>query len=139
MRATTRTRAGRWTVLRAVAGLAALGLGPGACAVPAPAAIPAELPNRTDQGEFHLRWALLREPDLVRAVGRAETGRVVAWATLGLLGVDRDGRVVSQGRTDLSGSFGRTTQPFEIRLRPTGREARFELVLLQAQEGKPGE
>jgi hypothetical protein len=28
--------------------------------------------------------------------------------------------------------------PFEVALRPTGREERFDLVLIHAQEGKPG-
>jgi len=111
-----------------------------ACAVPAPLAIPADLPNHTDQWGFSFRWALAREPTTVRAAGVMESSsRVIPWATLALFGVDASGRVVSRGQTDVRGGFGRTSLPFEITLRPTGREERFDLVLLHAQEGKPGE
>jgi hypothetical protein len=65
--------------------------------------------------------------------------RVVAWARVGLFGVDRNGRVVSRGDSEIPGSFGQTTLPFEVSLRPTGREDRFDLVLLYANEGKPGD
>ena len=111
-----------------------------ACAAPAPLAIPADLPNHTDQWGFSFRWALAREPATVRAAGVMESSsRVIPWATLALFGVDANGRVVSRGQTDIRGGFGRTSLPFEITLRPTGREERFDLVLLHAQEGKPGE
>jgi hypothetical protein len=109
-------------------------------AASAPLAIPSDLPNRTDQGEFHFRWALVREPGAVRAVGLAEAPtRVVAWVRVALFGVDRDGRVVSRGDTEIAGGFGRSILPFEVALHPTGREDRFDLVLLQAHEGKPGD
>jgi hypothetical protein len=118
--------------------LGLLGLGTGATG--APLAIPSDLPNRTDQGEFHFRWALVREPGVVRAVGLAEAPtRVVAWARVALFGVDRNGRVVSRGDTEIPGGFGRTALPFEVSLHPTGREDRFDLVLIQAHEGKPGD
>jgi hypothetical protein len=125
---------------RMVLALCVLVLGTGACSTGPPIAVPADLPNRTDQGEFRFRWALVREAATVRAVGLAESpSRVVSWATLALFGVDRDGRVVSRGDSDLQGGFGRTSFPFEIALRPTGREERFELVLIHAQEGRPGD
>jgi hypothetical protein len=77
---------------------------------------------------------------MVRAAGLAESPtRIVSWAKLALFGVDRDGRVVSRGESDLQGGFGRTSVPFEIALQPTGREERFELVVVHAQEGKPGD
>jgi len=118
----------------------ALALLSAACAGGAPLAIPADLPNRSDQGGFTFRWALAQEPDSVRAAGVMESRtRPVPWATVALFGVDAGGRVVSRGQTDLRGGFGRTSLPFEITLRPTGREERFDLVLLHAQEGKPGE
>jgi hypothetical protein len=121
-------------------GLVILALGAAACAASSAIAIPADLPNRTDQGQFHFRWALIREPAMVRAVGLAESPtRIVSWAKLALFGVDRDGRVVSRGESDLQGGFGRTSVPFEIALQPTGREERFELVVVHAQEGKPGD
>jgi hypothetical protein len=125
------SRGGSWMVLALLAA---------ACAVPAPLAIPADLPNHTDQWGFSFRWALAREPTTVRAAGVMESSsRVIPWATLALFGVDASGRVVSRGQTDVRGGFGRTSLPFEITLRPTGREERFDLVLLHAQEGKPGE
>jgi hypothetical protein len=65
--------------------------------------------------------------------------RVVSRTTLELFGVDREGRVVSQGQGDIQGGFGSTSGPFDVALRPTGREARFELVLVHVQEGKPGD
>lgn len=124
-------RAGSWM---------ALALLTAACAAPTPLAIPADLPNRTDQWGFSFRWALAREPTTVRAAGVMESSsRVIPWSTLALFGVDGGGRVVSRAQTDLHGGFGRTSVPFEITLRPTGREERFDLVLLRAQEGKPGE
>jgi hypothetical protein len=46
---------------------------------------------------------------------------------------------VSRGETEIQGGFGRTSLPFEITLRPTGREERFHLVLVHAQEGKAGD
>jgi hypothetical protein len=122
-------------------GLAILALGAAACTTSSAVAIPADLPNRSDQGQLHLRWALIREPAVVRAVGLAESPtRIVSWATVALYGVDRDGRVVSRGQSDLrNGGFAHTSMPFEITLRPTGQEERFDLVLLHAQEGKPGD
>jgi hypothetical protein len=122
-------------------GLMILVLGAAACTASSAIAITTDLPNRSDQGQLHFRWALIREPAMVRAVGLAESPtRIVSWATVALFGVDREGRVVSRGQSDLrSGGFDRTSLPFEITLRPTGREERFELVLLHAQEGKPGD
>ncbi len=137
---TTRVRRTGCALSSMVLGLGVLVLGTAACTARAPIAIPADLPNRTDQGEFRFRWALLREPDTVRAVGLAEApSRVVAWARVALFGVDRDGRVVSRGDTEVPGGFGRNTLPFEVTLRPTVREERFELVLIHAHEGKPGD
>jgi hypothetical protein len=114
---------------------------PAACtAARSSIAIPADLPNRTDQWGFHFRWALIQEPAVVRAVGLIESpSRIVPRATLALFGVDRDGRVVSRGEREIQGGFGRTSLPFEIALRPTGREERFDLVLIHAQDGKPGD
>jgi hypothetical protein len=124
-----------WIVL----GFGVLVLGTAACTARSPIAIPADLPNHTDQGGFHFRWTLLQEPTTVRAVGLIESSRIVPWATLALFGVDRDGRVVSRGDSEVQGGFGHTSLPFEIALRPSGREERFDLILIHAQEGKPGE
>jgi hypothetical protein len=139
MMTTNVRRTGRAPVWIAL-GLLMLALGTAAGPASSAIVIPSELPNRTDQGEFHFRWALVREPARVRAVGLADTpNRVVAWARVGLFGVDRNGRVVSRGDSEIPGSFGQTTLPFEVSLRPTGREDRFDLVLLYANEGKPGD
>lgn len=130
----------RTHLTRGVRAYLALALLSAACAGGAPLEIPADLPNRSDQGGFTFRWALTREPASVRAAGVMESRtRPVPWSTVALFGVDAGGRVVSRGQTDLRGGFGRTSLPFEITLRPTGREERFDLVLLHAQEGKPGE
>jgi hypothetical protein len=110
-----------------------------ACAARSPIAVPADLPNRTDHGEFQLRWALVRESATVRAVGLMESHRIVPWATLALFGVDRNGRVVSRGQSDVQAGFGGSRLPFEVALRPTGREERFELVVIHAHQGKPGD
>jgi hypothetical protein len=126
---------------RGIRGWMALALLSAACTSGgAPLAVPADLPNRTEQSGITFRWALARDPATVRAVGVMEPGsRPVPWATVALFGVDAGGRVVSRGQTDLRGGFGRASLPFEIALRPTGREEQFELVLLHAQEGKPGD
>ena len=125
-----------WMVL----GLGILVLGAVAGVAGAAIAVPADLPNRTDQGEVRFRWALVRESGTVRAVGLAETpNRVVSWVRVALFGVDGNGRVVSRGDAEIPGGFGRTSLPFEVALRPSGREERFELVLIHANEGKPGD
>jgi hypothetical protein len=130
----------RTHLTRGIRAWVALALLSAACASSAPLAVPADLPNRTEQWGYTFRWALDREPAAVRAVGVMEsTSRPVPWATVALFGVDAGGRVVSRGQADLRGGFGRMSLPFEIALRPTGREERFDLVLLHAQEGKPGE
>jgi hypothetical protein len=127
-------------LIRSIRAGMALALLSAACTSGAPLTVPADLPNRTEQWGLTFRWALAREPTMVRAVGVMESGsRPVPWATVALLGVDAGGRVVSRGQTDVRAGFGRTSLPFEIALRPTGREERFDLVLLHAQEGKPGD
>lgn len=140
MTATTRLT-GSATLSSMVLGLVVLGPGTVACtAARSPIALPADLPNRTDQWGLQFRWALLREPTTVRAVGLIEApSGVVPWSTLALFGVDSDGRVVSRGEREIQGGLGHRRLPFEIALRPTGHEARFELTLIHAQEGKPGE
>jgi hypothetical protein len=102
--------------------------------------VPADLPNRTDQGGLRIRWALVRDSAAVRAVGMAESpNRDVSWTRLGLYGLDRSGRIVSRGESDVEDGLDRTSRPFEVALRPTGEEERFELVVLRAREGKPGD
>lgn len=118
-------RVSTWIVL----GLGILMLGAATSSARSAIAVPADLPNRTDQGEFRLRWALVREPSTVRAVGLAESPRrIVSWARVALFGVDQGGRVVSRGDSEIPGGFGSNSLSFEVALRPTGREERFDLV-----------
>ena len=115
-------------------------VGTGVWAASATISVPADLPNRTDQGELRIRWAIVRDSAAVRAVGLAESpNRDVSWTRLGLYGLDRNGRIVSRGESDVQAALGRTSGPFEVTLRPTGEEDRFELVVLRAREGKPGD
>lgn len=85
----------------------------------------------TDHSFVDVHWRLEREPKVVYAVGLVEATRQggIAEVTLELKGLDRDGHVVSRA---LGHTFGRPlmrwdTLPFTVRLRPTGREDRFEL------------
>ena len=120
--------------------LCVLLIGVGASVAGAAISVPADLPNHTDQGEVRLSWALVRDSTTVRAVGQAvSANRDVSWTRLGLYGLDRSGRIVSRGEGDVQGALGRTSGPFEVTLRPTGAEERFEVVVLRAREGKPGD
>ena len=137
------------TIRAVLTGCAPLGLrlvlcillaGTAQCATSAPISVPADLPNRTDQAGLQLRWALVREPETVRAVGLAESpNRNVSWTRLGLYGVDRSRRIVSRGESDVQSGLSRAGGPFEVALRPTGEEDRFELVVLRVPEGRPGD
>lgn len=68
---------------------------------------------------------------MVRAVGLVEAARVdgIADVTVELRGLDAAGRVVSRGlgRTYGGRLLRWQARPFAVSLRPTGREARFEL------------
>jgi hypothetical protein len=128
------------TLLRLTLSLCVLFLGAAAWASSGAIDVPADLPNRTDQVGLRLRWALVREPATVRAVGLAASpNRDVSWTRIALFGVDRSGRIVSRGESEVQGGLTRNTGPFEVTLRPTGEEERFELVVLRAREGKPGD
>jgi hypothetical protein len=99
-----------------------------ACAAPAPIAVPAELPLQGyDQG-YRMRWALERGPQAVRAAGTVQTSGFTAHElTMVLYGLDPQGRIVSRGYGILRGAVDLTPRPFEVVLRPTGREASFAL------------
>lgn len=88
--------------------------------------------HATDHPFFDLHWRLERQEGAVLAVGLLEAARVsgIADVTLELQGLDKDGRVVSHGRGHTYGGgplFLGQTQPFYVRLRPTGQEVRFAL------------
>lgn len=102
------------------------------CAGLAPPDRPQDFPlHAADHPFFDLHWRLDEKEGEVRAVGVVEAARQGDFSevVLELRGIDPEGRVVSRalGAT-LSGRLDRWgTQPFSVRLRPTGREARFEL------------
>jgi hypothetical protein len=101
------------------------------CAAPARIEVPAELPLRTNDQLFAFQWALQREATAVRAVGMVRPSfDSEAWLTLALFGVDAEGRIVSRGTTYIRSEFNRQPIPFAIEVTPTGREARFELRVL---------
>jgi hypothetical protein len=98
------------------------------CATPAPVEVPAELPLVTNDQFFELRWALERGPDRTRAVGRAKPStNTEFWLTLDLFGLDAEGRIVSRGTTYARSRFNRDAAPFAVEVASSGREARYEL------------
>jgi hypothetical protein len=122
---------------RARLGLAIAAALLGGCAIAgAPEPVPANLPFETHDRGFALRWALEQGPSEARAAGVVTT-----WTdrefhlTLGLFGLDGAGRIVSRGTTDVQSRFARGPLPFTIRLRPTGREARYEVRVLEVAIG----
>jgi hypothetical protein len=104
------------------------------CAPGARIDLPPDLPLRTNDQFFAFQWALQREPTVVRAVGRVRPSfDTEARLTLGLFGVDADGRILSRGTTYVRSDFAAEATPFAVELTPTGGEARFELRVLDYQ------
>ena len=67
----------------------------------------------------------------MRAMGRLTPSfDTEARLTLALFGVDAEGRIVSRGTAYLQSEFDSRSIPFAVELAPTGREARFELRIL---------
>ena len=127
----------RWWPSLALAGVAFGMLGCAAGAGSTRIVVPAELPNQTFEQGMSLRWALIRDDGPVRAVGLAEAPGVgVSGSTLALYGLDRDGRIVSRGQGVVAGGFGAAALPFEVTLRPTGREERFTIHVLSFPAAK---
>lgn len=101
------------------------------CAGPTRPAVPAELPHLAREQGFELRWALERDAGAVRAIGLARTlAHLEAQLTVALFGVDAGGRIASRGTTVVRFGFAREPAPFAVELRPTGREATFELRIV---------
>jgi hypothetical protein len=104
------------------------------CAVPARIEVPPELPNTTQEQFLTLRWALVREQQRVRAVGTAQSSMGIEWdATLELLGLDVQGRVVSRNSSVVRSGFGVGPAVFEVALVPRGGETAFRLHVLWAR------
>ena len=82
---------------------------------------------------FDLHWRLQQGEGRVSAVGVVEASRVsgIDYVIVELRWLDREGRVVSQarGRTFQGRLYRGDTQPFVVRLRPTGKEERFDLTV----------
>jgi len=101
------------------------------CGETARVEIPAELPLQMHDQLFAIEWALQREPSVVRGVGRVTPSiDSEARLTLGLFGLDADGRIVSRGTAYLQSDFASRSIPFTVTLTPTGRESTFELRVL---------
>ncbi len=105
-----------------------------ACAAPSRIEVPPELPNTTQEQFLTLRWALVREAGRVRALGMAQSSMGIEWdAALELLGLDAQGRVVSQTSSVVRSGFGAAATAFEVALVPRGGEAAFRLHVLWAR------
>jgi hypothetical protein len=115
-------------------------VGVAGCAGAAPVEVPSSLPNVTRQDFVTLRWTLLREGGVARAVGVAESSGAGQWdAVVELRGVDDAGRTVSRGSTMVRPGFARGPASFEATVAETGRETAFRLHVIQAQQySRPG-
>jgi hypothetical protein len=103
------------------------------CAAPArvDVSIPPELPLVTNDQLFEFRWVLQRDPSVTRAVGVASiSSNAEFYLTLALFGLDPEGRIASRGQTYVQSDFSRRAVPFSVEVKPTGREARYELRVL---------
>ena len=93
--------------------------------------LPAELPLQTTEGIFRIRWALQREPTVVRAIGQIEYDVDIEYRIgLAFYGLDEGRRIVSRNSTYVQSSLSYAPIPFVVELKPTGRETSFELRVL---------
>ena len=127
-------RRGRWT--RAASLLVIVGV-LGGCAGSTRIQLPADLPLSTTADMFRIRWALQREPTVVRAIGQIEYAVDIEYRiALAFYGLDADRRIVSRGATyNLRSSLTYAPIPFVVELKPTGRETSFELRVLNYRSG----
>jgi hypothetical protein len=102
-----------------------------ACAGAGPAPTPGDFPLRSSaQPPFVVSWRLTEAPGDVGATGVLDIDGYadrLADATVELVGLDADGRVVSRDDDFLRprGFAGDTIWPFRMHLAPTGRETRY--------------
>ena len=100
----------------------------GGCGGSATIQLPAELPLQTNEQIFRIRWALQREPTVVRAIGQIEYDIDMEYRiALAFYGLDADRRILSRGITYVQSSLSYAPIPFDVDLKPTGRETSFEL------------
>jgi hypothetical protein len=107
----------------------------GGCAAPARIAVPPSLPNTTHEQFLALRWALVREPGRVRAVGLADAASGGQWdATVALEELDSQGRTVSRASSIIRPGFGSGPTAFEVELVPKSGETEFRLRAVRVQQ-----
>jgi hypothetical protein len=104
------------------------------CAARQPVLQPGDLPVHATEPPFVLHWRIDQEAGSATAVGVVEVGapdRILS-VTLELQGIDQDGRLVSRGRGwAYARSFtGVEPWPFTASVRPSGREARFRVTVV---------
>jgi hypothetical protein len=91
---------------------------------------PADFPFHVAAPPVDIHWRLSLEGDVARADGLIERRHpYVASAWLQLLGLDASGRIVSFTSPTWVRWSGWDSESFTIRLRPRGREQRFEVRL----------
>jgi hypothetical protein len=111
----------------------------GGCAGTTKIQLPPELPRRTADGPFQIRWALQREPTVVRAIGQIEYAVDVEYQiTLAFYGLEGEQRILSRGVTYVRSSLSYRPIPFVVELKPTGGETSFELRVLSYQTDRIG-
>jgi hypothetical protein len=113
---------------RRMVGLLMAGVLAGCAAAALPA--PADFPFHATQPPFlTLHWRLDRPDGRVTATGVLELGQAdrLVDVTVALEGLDREGRVVSRGKSVIGprAFTGDVRWPFTVSLRPTGTEDRF--------------
>ncbi|MGH7319195.1 MAG: hypothetical protein ACRELA_06165 [Candidatus Rokuibacteriota bacterium] len=102
-----------------------------ACAAGPPTPAPDEFPLRASgPPPFAVSWRMTEAPGSVSAAGVLDIDGYVdrlADATVELVGLDAEGRIVSRATDRLTprAFAGDAIWPFRLRLTPTGREARF--------------
>jgi len=129
-------RRGRWTRgTRAAYLLVIVGVLSG-CGASSAIQLPAELPLYTTEEMFRIRWALQREPTVVRAIGQIEYDVDIEYRiALTFYGLDEDRRIVSRSTAYVQSSLSYAPIPFVTELKPTGRETSFELRVQSYRSG----
>ena len=95
-----------------------------------PALTPADFPLHTPAPPVEIHYRLTTGPDAVRADGFVERKSHIGSAWLQLLGLDAAGTIVSfTTPTRVHWRSPSDLESFAIRLRPSGREERYEVRL----------
>ena len=95
-----------------------------------PASTPADFPLHTPAPPVEIHYRITTGPDAVRADGLVERKSHIGSAWLQLLGLDAAGTIVSfTTPTRVHWRSASDLESFAIRLRPRGREERYEVRL----------